>query len=266
MDEVATNPTEGLPRLLCALDSHISGKALLPEQQQSMKRNVPRIFELLATSMESMREKNSEQVLVTCAVIERCATFHNEQASPQPTIAVEHLKQCQRHLVALLREAQETGASTYQEEKLNCEESSVAVRAIAVATIALFNLDSSEFKTGCKQEFKNSEGVAFALRAMDRDESGIGREAMHPLAVMLMAFVDREPENIDIIIANGGVETLAPYVLESMNDVQDDLHGACCALSEACQCWTDRARQASTTLSAAEIPISPKLRPLHQYG
>lgn len=246
IDDVTTNPTKGLPNLLTILNQ--SGKD--SAQQESVKRNVPRIFELLPKAMESLNTKdNSEPVFATYGVIEQCAKLHNEQAAggAQPTIDVEYLRQCQQNLVVFLKKAQEKASQSPKSPKsqtfllegdMENDEASKEVRAIALATAALFKL--KEYSTECKQEFKNSGGIVVALEAMEVETSGINCEAMQALAEVLSLFVDspwgRNVNNVETILENGGHVLLARYV-ESI--VKDDVSGDmllpyCRTILEAC--------------------------------
>jgi hypothetical protein len=234
MEDVSVNPTTGLPSLLTVLNQ--AGKD--SSQQENVKRNVPRIFELLPKAMETLSENNSKQVLAACAVIEQCVKAHNEvatggQISTEATINVEHLKQCQRNLVELLKKAEEKAAQTFAEDGMECDTSSKEAKAIALATVALFKLEN--YAPECKQELKKSGGIAIALKAMETETSGIKRDAMQPLAWMLSMFVDDSPDNVQSIIANGGTFLLVRYVEDaSKYDVPKDMQAHCRALLEAC--------------------------------
>lgn len=234
MEDVSVNPTTGLPSLLTVLNQ--AGKD--SSQQENVKRNVPRIFELLPKAMETLNETNSKQVLAACAVIEQCVKAHNEaatggQISTDATINAEHLKQCQRNLIMLLKKAQEKAARIFAEDGMECDTSSKEAKAIALATVALFKLES--YAPECKQELKKSGGVAIALKAMDTEASGIKRDAMQSLSWMLSMFVDDSPDNVQSIIATGGTFLLVRYVEDaSKYDVSKDMQAHCRALLEAC--------------------------------
>lgn len=245
MDDVAVNPTTGLPMLLTALVQ--SGKE--SSQQESVKRNVPRIFELLPKAMESLSVTNSKPVLAACSVIERCVRAHNEPAASgvQPTIDGEYLRQCQRRLVILLNKAQEKAANSYWEDNKDCDISSREVEAIALATIALFKLENHS--KVCKQELKESGGIVAALKAMKPETSGIKREAKQSLAWMLSSYLDNSPENVEGILASGSIyvnNVLCPYVEEPAKcNASEDMQVYCRTVLEACLQHGDLSRMKS---------------------
>jgi hypothetical protein len=234
IDELKDNPTTGLLNLQTAL-AQVGQDTT---QQDSVNARVSRIFELLPKAMETLSENNSKQVLAACAVIEQCVKAHNEvatggQISTEATINVEHLKQCQRNLVELLKKAEEKAAQTFAEDGMECDTSSKEAKAIALATVALFKLEN--YAPECKQELKKSGGIAIALKAMETETSGIKRDAMQSLAWMLSMFVDDSPDNVQSIIANGGTFLLVRYVEDaSKYDVPKDMQAHCRALLEAC--------------------------------
>jgi len=235
MNEVAINPATGLPNLLAALNAHLSDEP-----------DIPRIFGLLPKAMESVRNKEiSKPMLAACSLTKLCVDVYNVQASratsSKPAINEEHLKQCQRHLVEWLRKIMENAASFMQDDNnfpcskrpAGCGPSSKEAKAFALATLALFKLD--KYSSVCKDEFKKSDGVALVLKAMDKDKSGIRREAMKSLAVVLNEFVDNAPENIESIIACSGTYKLIPYLEDPVKyDVSTEMLIQCSALLETC--------------------------------
>lgn len=235
MDDVSVDPTSGLPNLLTVLSLAEED----PSRQESVKRNVPRIFEMLPQAMESLSEKNPKPVFAASAVIGHCVKVHNEPAAggTQLAIEVEDLKQCQQSLVALLRKAQEKAAQSFWESDTENDKASKEIVAIALATVALFKLE--EYATECKQEFKNSGGIVVALKVMDTETSGIKWEAKQALAWVLALFVESQRghnvDNIETILESRGNLLLARYVENaSKYAVPRDMQAHCRTVLEAC--------------------------------
>lgn len=228
MDDVTVNPAKGFPTLLVALEE--SGRD--SSQHLNVKCTVPRIFEMLPRAMANL-ETDSKPVLAACGVIECCVRVHNEMGGIYgPPIDPKCLTQCQRHLVTLLKKAQEKGASSFSDDGIECPTSSQEVNAIALATIALFKLEDHTLE--CKAELKNAGGIAVALKAMGQG-SGIKREAMQSLAWMLSSFLDNGPENVKSITANGGTYILLAYVKDPVkHDVPVDMQVHCRSVLESC--------------------------------
>lgn len=245
MDEVAVNPTTGLPNLLTFLNQ--AGKD--PSQQETVKRNVPKMFEILPKAMETLKESNAKQVFAACAVIEQCVKVHNEattgrQISTEPAIDAESLKACLRNLVTLLQKAQEKGAKTFAEDSMECDPASKEAKAIALATVAIFKLQGHA--TECKEEFKKSGGIAIALKAMETQDSGIKRDSMQALALLLSLFVDNSPDNVESFIAGGGTFVFVKYVEDaSKYDVPKEMQTHCRAVLQSCLQHGLMARQMS---------------------
>lgn len=202
INEVRSNPAAGLPKLQASLDQAV--------KEASTKEKIPGIFELMPSAMEKLSVKDSKPILAACGVIELCVKVRTEGV--QPPIEVEHLKQSQRNLALLLKAVQEQGAAKFNEIGTECDMSSKECKAIALAITALFKLEL--YASECKEELKKTGGIASAIKAMGRDDSGIKREAMASLALMLKSFLDGSPEHAESIIACGGTYTLLPYVDE----------------------------------------------------
>lgn len=242
MDEVASNPATGLPNLLAALN-----KKCQPLDEQAgtdLVNDVPRIFALLPKAMESVQDReNSKPMLAACSLTKLCVDVYTAQAlgANRPAINVEHLEQCQRHLVEWLRKVLENAALFMEDDNnfpcatrpAGCESSSKEAKAFALATLALFKLEISS--SACKEVLKKADGIWLVTKALDKDKSGIKREAMKSLVVILNEFVDNAPENVDKIIACNVTYKLTPYLEDPVKyDVSKEMLIQCSALLETC--------------------------------
>lgn len=229
LDDVSASPAAGLPKLLAALEK--SGKD--SSQQEDVKRNVPRIFELLPKVMVSVGEIG-KPILTACAVIERSVKVCNDPslAGVQAEIDVENLKQCQYSLALLMKKAGEDARKEYEQNSLEDESSSKLAKAAALATSALFTLEN--YGAECQEEFSKQGGVAFALNAMKTESSGIKMGAMESIARTLSMLVET-PGGVKSIVAASGNFSLLPYVEEPKSyDVSKEMYGHCRAVLEAC--------------------------------
>lgn len=244
MDQVRVNALKGLPRLLHAL------------QQTAMSTNVaycgvadvPAIFDLLGDVMYDMTVESITAVICACCVIEHCVILHNnrdkhwvrmpppdidiigEQWHHRPKIQTEDAKEIQRILGEWMCKTQ---AHTWFWEKHKDDRIKV-IKAIANATIALFELDGEYAATRCKLTMGQSDGIIAAMRAMEISND-ISLDVKEDLAYMLSAVVRRSEESVDKIIEGGWANLMLPYVEEpERHNVPEEMRVHCRAVLEAC--------------------------------
>lgn len=214
MGQVVANPVKGLPYLLAALRQVEKGLG----HDGSAEISVPFIFELSAKSMPEISPNDAKPVLIACAVIELCVKIRNKSCvmlcqkvrNESSQINVEHVILCQRQLACWLKHVQMTAADHALKNNMPCYKSSREAKAIALATSALFRLESHASQS--KQEFSKSGGIPAALKAMEDHVSGMTLEAKQSLAEMLNSLLDHAPQYAEGILEDSGHHVLITYV------------------------------------------------------
>jgi len=205
VDEIAADPTKGLPNLQTAME-----QSAKEGTSESTKNNVPRILEVLSTAIGQLSEETPRPILAACAVIVSCVKLYNDTGASgaQPNLDGNHVKQCQNQLGHLLKKVQAQASRTYFKEFIECANSSKEAKAIAMATKSLFQLEMH--CADCKTELVKSGGTQSAVLCLKSD-SGLIVDAKDALAHMLSSFVDQKFNQVGSIMANGGVKILIEY-------------------------------------------------------
>lgn len=227
LQEARVNPL----RFLLGLKSSVSGFAN-PRQEESAKKNVPQVFELLPKAMGGLKVKDRKAVVAACAVIELCVKLVNDPAvgADLPAIDPENLKQCINHFSSLLQQVQFQGAESYRVDSVDDQDSSIDARAIARALRALFKLE--DHAAACRQEVAKS-GLKAAVSCVKTD-SGLTPTAKTALLAMLVALLE-EPKSAQDLIDNQGICVLLPYCAEpSTCGVPKEFQSLCMELLENC--------------------------------
>lgn len=217
VDEIAADPTKGLPNLQTAIK-----QSAKEGSSESIKNNVPRILEVLSTAIGQLSEETPRPILAACAVIVSCVKLYNATgvSGAQPNLDGNHVKQCQNQLGLLLKKVQAQASRTYFKEficycycckpwVIECYDSSEEAKAIAMASKSLFHLEMH--CADCKTELVKSGGTQSAVLGLKSD-SGLKIDAKDALANMLSSFVDQNCNEVDSIMANGGIKILIEYV------------------------------------------------------
>lgn len=238
MQEAKANPVKGLPLLQRALDRR--GNA---GQEESAKRNVPHVFELLPKAIGSLKMKDKRAVVAAGSVIERCVQLFNDPsigAGSPPTLDPAILVQCISQFTPLLQKAHSQGRQTYRTDfkdiqtYMEDKESSMVATAIAGAIKALFRLE--DHAAACRQEFAKS-GLKIAVTCVKND-SGLTRAARQEFLTMFGMLL-KEPERAQDFICNQGIFVLLPYCAlpgtpRQMFAVSKEFQLLCTGLLEKC--------------------------------
>jgi len=227
MQEARANPL----RSLLGLKLSLSGFAN-PSQEESAKKNVPQVFELLPNAIGGLKVKDRRAVVAAGAVIELCVKLVNDPAvgADSPTIDPENLKQCINHFSSLLKQVQFQGAESYRLDSVDDQDSSTDARAIARALKALFKLE--DHAAACRQEVTKS-GLKVAVSCVKTD-SGLTPGAKTALLAMFVALLE-EPKSVQDLIDNQGISVLLPYCGEpSPWGVSKEFQSLCMELLETC--------------------------------
>lgn len=198
------------------------------------KRNVPNIIELLARGKNRLSEGTSESVVAACGVIEFCVKLHNDPSvgGAQPKMDGKLVKQIQRQLSELMEKVINQAEDYYIMELLDCETSSKEAKAIALATTALFKLETHG--ADCKREMNKSGGIQAAVMGFQK-KSGVNLEAKEALVEMLHSYVTQNFGNVHhtrCITHNGGIELLLAY--SQSEKTPEKAQEFCCSVMEAC--------------------------------
>jgi len=206
LDEVAADPTKALPNLQRAMEQSAN-----EGNNESTKNNVPRILEVISTAIGKLNEETPRPILAACAVIEVCVKLYNDTGASgaQPNLDGNHVKKCQNQLGLLLKKVLAEANRAYMKEFIECDTSSKEAKAIALATMSLFQLEIH--CADCKLELVKSGGTQSAVMSLKSD-SGLKADAKDALASMLSSFVAQNFDKVDSIVANNGIKIMLEYV------------------------------------------------------
>lgn len=236
INDVAADPVKGIPNLQRALTQ----AAKVTAQQDDVKRNLPRILELLPQAMKVLNAEDAKLVVAACGVIDCCVAAYNGPSSEACTLDAEKLKDCVSSLCAWLKKAHENAVATYRKDQKVSETSIAQVEAIGNTMISLFKLE--EHALACKEEIIKEEimqgdnprvsGVATLLKLMLTN--GITMQAKQVIAIMLSRFVETQ-ESLDAFIACSGTFTILPYAEEPKKyKVPQEMQSHCVTVLQAC--------------------------------
>lgn len=232
MEIARANPLQGLRPLKDALKQHAN-----PGQDESAKKNIPQVFELLPEAIDSLRVKEDWRAVVAAgAVIERCVKLVNDPGLglDSPAIDPENLTQCTRKLCSLLNGVCIQAFTEYgQDMAFPFDTSAIYTRdavAIAGALNALFKLE--RYAAVCRQEFR-IHGLGDAVDCL-LSNSGLAYNGRQALLTMLVGFLE-EPESAQDFIDNDGVYVLLPYCANPMRyGISIEFQSLCGGLLESC--------------------------------
>lgn len=234
MQEVRANPLQGLPLLKDALAQRAS-----PGQEESAKRNVPQVFELLAKAIGDLKVKDRRAVVDACAVIELCVNLANNPSigSPRaPAIDPENIRKCINQFSPLLEQIQFQGGSPMMQSKIHpVDDADTSAEAIAIAGAiqALFRLE--DHAAACRQEV-TKDGLKIAVTCL-RNDSGLRPESRQAILRMLAALLE-EPQSAQYLIENQRsnlIHVLVPYCIDpNRYCVSKKFQLLCAELLETC--------------------------------
>jgi hypothetical protein len=206
MEEVKANPVKALPDLKNALCQPTD-----IGQEEGLKQNIPKVFELLPKAISSLSEKDKKAIVAAGGVIERCVRLANDPAVGlgTPAIDASNVKQCVSSLSELLKKVQVAGSLSYRQHFMDDEAASMGAQAIAGAMKSLLQLE--DHVSACRQQLSES-GLRIAVKCVKND-SGLTPSTRQALVTMIAAAVDA-PEGAQGFIEGGGIFAILPYVAD----------------------------------------------------
>jgi hypothetical protein len=227
MQEAKANPLTGLPLLKGAMEQRAD-----PGQEESAKKNVPQVFELLPKAIAGVKVKDKKAILAAGAVVERCVKLVNDPAVglEPPSIDPENLKECIKQLSTLLKELLRQGSETYRTAFMDDEGCSTGAAAIAGAMKALFKLE--DYAPVCRQELAKS-GLRTAVSCVKND-SGLTPTSKSTLLTMFDVLLE-DPKGAQDLIATQCLYVLVPYCVEPKTyGVSKEFQLQCTGILETC--------------------------------
>lgn len=211
MDALDANPVLGLPPLCANMQD--------PGQAEVAKKSVPRIFEILPKAMEAINDDMMEHMrhadarknkFITAlrALIELSVKLQSEAGAA--AVNVDHINQTMNQVVRIFKMTTGYCNRTFVQDFRYDTRASTDAMNLAGTILALFQWEDQA--TVCKQELTKASGVWTVIDGLGITDCGLQLDAKSMNARVLVAYVDKCPENVDNIVANAGHTALLKWI------------------------------------------------------